>query len=360
MNGLGRSLAFGLSLLALAGCKQDKGTPPPGPPPPTAKPAACAGGGGQLADAASAPFFPRASGGFCLDPNGGDKAFGDGAPLPIEKICDLFDGECEIYRSFNVRRVTEIRYVDGGGSAATIDVHLSKFGTTEAAYAMFTKRVVGDGDPASDATPRPIEGGGAAALGLGNAYLWRGNFLAEITYSDESAAEPAMKAAGERLLPPLVKDVGARLPGETTAPPGVASLPREGLIPLGVRYWTKDLLGVDGVGGGAVGYYKDGARRWRVVAVQRADAEQAKDALKSFGKLPGAAREKDVLEGAVRFMHKDEGVGVEWVFARMGTTVFGVGDEVRAMTAGTTAEEHARVALSKDEKIARLRKLGGG
>src|SRR5436189_796756 len=64
----------------------------------------------------------------------------EGAPLPLDQICDLFDGECEIYKGFHVRRVLEARYIDGAGSPATIDIHLSKFGTTESAYAMFTKR----------------------------------------------------------------------------------------------------------------------------------------------------------------------------------------------------------------------------
>src|SRR5262245_30819203 len=83
------ALVFGL-----AGCKGDEpkgGAPRGAPPPPVAssKPAACAGGGGNLSDAASVPIFPRTSGGFCLDPNGGDKAFGDSAPLPLDEICDL-------------------------------------------------------------------------------------------------------------------------------------------------------------------------------------------------------------------------------------------------------------------------------
>src|SRR5579871_1476769 len=187
---------------------------PPPPPPPAAKPAACAGGGGKIADGASAPFFPQAAGGFCVDPNGGDKAFGEGAALPIDHICDLFDGECEIYKGYGVRRVVEARYVDGGGTSATIDVHLSKYGTTEGAYAMFTRRVVGDGDPADESTPHAIEGGGAAALGLGNAYLWRGLYLVELTYNNETAAEAAIKTASDKLLPPLVKEMGSRIPGE--------------------------------------------------------------------------------------------------------------------------------------------------
>lgn len=348
------------ALVALGGCKNNeephRGAPPP--PPPTAKPAACAGGGGKIADGATAPFFPQTASGFCLDPNGGDKTFGEAAALPIDRICDLFDGECEIYKGYGVRRVVEARYVDGSGTPATIDVHLSKFATTEGAYAMFTRRVVGDGDPADESTPRPIEGGGAAALGLGNAYLWRGLYLAELTYNNETAAEAAMKAAGEKLLPALIKEMGSRIPGELPLPPAAAALPKDGQIPLGVRYSTKDILGVEGAGPGAFGYYRAGPKRWRVASVIRADADQAKDVLSTLAKLPGAAKEKGVGDGAVRLMRKDgESAAVEWVFARAGKTVLGLGDEPRVLRAGQTADEHAKVTLTKDEKIERLKKI---
>jgi hypothetical protein len=350
--------AVTLLLLASACTKSEEARREPPPPPATGRPAACAAGGGRIADATSAPFFPRAAGGFCLDPNGGDKTFGDGAPLPIDHICDLFDGECEVYKGYGVRRVVEARYVDGGGTPATVDVHLSRFGTTEGAYAMFTRRVVGDGDPADESTPRPIDGGGAAALGLGNAYLWRGLYLVELTYSNETAAEAAIKAAGERLLPPLVKEMGAQIPGETALPAAAAALPKAGLLPLGVRFVTKDLLGVDGVGPGAFGYYKDAAKRWRVASIARADADQAKDVLSTLAKLPGATREKYLGDGAVRLMRKDgESLSVEWIFARTGKSLLGVGDEPRVLRAGQTADEHAKVTLTKDEKVDRLKKI---
>jgi hypothetical protein len=348
-------MALGLA----AGCKNDepRGAAPP-PPPPSAKPAACAGGGGALSDTQAAPFFPKVSGGFCLDPNGGDKTYGEGASLPLDGSCDMFDGECEVYKGFGVRRVLELRYVDGAGTPATIDVHLSKFASTEGAYAMFTKRVVGDGDPAGEDTPRPIEGGGAAALGLGNAYLWRGLYLAEITYNDESAAEPAIKAAGEKLIAPLVKEIGQKLPGEPALPPAAAALPKDNRLPLGIRLVTKDLLGIAGAGGGAFGYYKDADKRYRVAIISRADDEQAKDVLATLGKQSAASKEKNVGDGAVRFMHKDgEGAPVEWVFARKGSQLIGIGDEVRALRSGMTADEVAKVSLSKEEKIARLKKL---
>lgn len=363
-------VVVGLSLAAV-GCKGDdkpQNTPPPGPPPPgaraaasgaaSAKPATCAGGGGRISDKVSAPFFPQTAGDFCLDPNGGEKTFGEQATLQLDQICDLFDGECEIYKGFNVRRVVEARYVDGKGSPATIDIYLSKFATSEAAYGMFTKRVVGENDPAGEDTPKAIEGGGAAALGLGNAYLWRGAYLAEITYNDEAANEPAIKAAGEKLLPPLVKQMGDKLPGEAQLPGPVLLLPKEGMVPLGMRYVTKDVLGVDGVGGGAFGYYKEGDDRWRVASIARADAEQAKDVLASFAKVAGATKEKNVGEGAVRLTVKEaEGVPTEWLFARSGKNVIGIGDEPRVLKVGMTAEETAKVTLTKDEKIERLKKV---
>src|SRR5690606_37770840 len=160
-------------------------------------------------------LFPSKADGFCLDPNGSDKAFGEGAPQHLDGICDLFDGECEIYKRHGVERVVEARDVDGGGTAATIDVYLSRFGSRDAAYAMFTKRVVGDVDPAHPDTPDPIEAGGAAALGIGNAYLWKGSHLVEITYNDSAATSvDQVQKKANALLPPLVKAFADKLPGE--------------------------------------------------------------------------------------------------------------------------------------------------
>jgi hypothetical protein len=357
-----RLLAAAVASISLVACSKSEDQPrrgAPPPPPKTAAPGACASGGGKIADATTAPFFPPVSAGFCLDPNGGEKTFGEGAALPLDHICtDVFDGECEIYKGFGVRRVVEARYVDGGGTPATIDVHLSKFGTTEGAYAMFTKRVVGDGDPAGESTPRPIEGGGAAALGLGNAYLWRGLYLAEITYNDETAAEAAIKVASDKLLPALVKEMGGKIPGETPLPPAAAALPKDGMIPLGVAFKTKDVLGVSGLGAGAFGYYRAGDKRWRVASIVRADVDQAKDVLGTLAKQPGATKEKGIGEGAVRLMRKEgDGAAEEWVLARSGKSVIGVGDEARVLRAGMTAEDHAKVTLTKDEKIERLKKI---
>jgi hypothetical protein len=349
---------LGLLVLTL-GCssneKSQESHRAPPPPVQSSKPGACADGGGTIADKESAPFLPKTTGAFCLDPNGGSKTFGEGAPLPIDKICDVFDGECEIYKGFHIQKLVEARYVDGAGTPATIDIHLSKFASTEGAYGMFTKRVVGDGDPAEPTTPREIKGGGRAALGLGNAYLWRGPYLVELTYNDETAGEAQLKATSEKLLPSLVAAVGDKLPGDTT-PPAVGLLPADEKIPLGERFETKNVLGIDGLGVGAIGYYKRGDKRYRMVALPRGDVDQAKDLISTMLRLPGASKDKLLGDGGVRFMHKDgEGSAVEWVFARKGKDVLGVGDEPRAMKPGATADEHAKVCLSADEKTERLK-----
>ena len=92
----------------------------------------------------------------------------------------------------------------------------------------------------------------------------------------------------------------------------------------------------------------------------RGDADQAKDVVSSFGKVPGAMREKGIGEAAVRLMHKDaDGAPTEWIFSRVGKVVLGIGDESRVLRSGMTAEELTKINLSKDEKISRLKKALG-
>ena len=67
----------------------------------------------------------------------------------MDEVCTTaFDGECEVYKRFGLDRVVVLRYVDGTGAPNSVEVNLSRFTTSDGAYAMFTKRVVADGDPA--------------------------------------------------------------------------------------------------------------------------------------------------------------------------------------------------------------------
>src|SRR5258706_643847 len=100
-----RVAALALAMLAaMTGCK-DKGAepssaPPPPPSVPVAKAGVCATGGGEIADPASAAFFPRTvtvnAGDYCVDPQGDTRTYGDKAKLSMDEVCTTaVDGECE-------------------------------------------------------------------------------------------------------------------------------------------------------------------------------------------------------------------------------------------------------------------------
>ena len=113
-----RRLAPLVTLVAFAtgSCKDDaKNDHPPPPPPPVASTHAdlCAGGGGTDTDAISAPFVPRAAGGYCIDPQTEIKTYGDKGKLTMDEVCTTAcDGECEVYKRFGLDRVVVLRYVD--------------------------------------------------------------------------------------------------------------------------------------------------------------------------------------------------------------------------------------------------------
>ena len=346
------------SVLLLSACKSDSSGRAHPPPAITAKAGACEGAQDAPRDPIGKSMLPARSGAMCLDPQGSDKAFGEDAERPFDRACDeLLDGECEVYRSFGAVRVLESRYVDDAGSPATLVVHLSKFATAEGAFAMFTSRVVGDGDPASDVTPRALTAPFAGALGVNNAYVVRGPYLAEIVFTDETAGSTdALRVRAAPHVEPLAREIGAKLPGDPAPPPAVAALPSASRLPLGVRYFTKDVLGVAGVGPGAIGYYRDEGKRYRVVAILRPDADQAKDLLATFAERQGATREKAPHDGMVRFVLQAPGdLPSEWVLGRARGVVLGVGDEVRVLARTMTSDERSKLLLSRQEKMEKLK-----
>lgn len=338
-----------------------RGAPPPPPPVASAKAGGCSGGGGEVKDAVAAPFFPRTLAGYCVNPDGETQAFGEKAPKPIDGICSLFDGGCELYRSHQVKRTVRVDYVDAGSSGATVTVDLSQFATSDHAYAMFTKRVTSDEDPTRPDMPKKAEVGVPAAMGTGSLYAWKGAYLVELSYvsTGESGDEKKLRASAERVLPGLAKGIVDKLPGAATPPAAVGKLPQAGLIPLGVVMLLDRALGEAGTGPAALGYYREGDKRYRVMIISKDDAEQAKDAWKTLAKKKGATEEKALGEAASRVMvqESDGAPKAEWVVARAGKLVVGVGDEAFALTAGASAAEHEKTSLSKDDKIKKVRAL---
>lgn len=356
-------VAVGVAASGIAGwsCKGDA---KPGPrtgataaPTTTASAAAVAcGGEGRVNDPTNVVALPATTGDFCLDPNASDRGYGEGANNPLDAVSGMFDGEWSAYEQLGVQRVVEARYVDGKGSGATIEIKLSTFRDSGAAYAMFTRRVVGDGDPAHPDSPQPLEGGGQAALGWGNAFVWRGAHLAEIMYNDV-ASDREIKSRADELLPPLVKGIGDELSGALELPPAAQALPEAGRLPLGIRYLTDELAGVDGTGEGAFGYFAEGDTRWRILSIVKDDADQAADVFKSFRRVEGAVEEEGIGADATRLMLRLGGAQTEWLIARAETRVMGIGDEPRVLRRGMSPEEHRKRTLSLEQKRERLKKL---
>jgi hypothetical protein len=345
--------AAGVSAMVLLGlaCSKndnaDHGAPlPPPPPVETAKPGACADGGGQVADPPSADFFPRSLSGYCIDPEGETRTFGENAKRDMDAVCTTaFDGECAVYAQYGLKRLVALRYVDGSGGAGTVEVYLSRFGDDLGAYGMFTKRVVADSDPAEPTTPKPLEAGGAGALGTGRAYTWKGSYLAELQYNNENETPEALTASSAKILTAVAKDIGARLPGGPRKPAAAERLPKANLVPNGIQFYPKDAPNL-GPTAGAVGFYKDGGKRYRMVAVVREDASRAKETMKTIRARPGWLPVPAVGDEACVV---STGKG-ELVVARLGAEVLGVGDEELAGGQAPAAR------LSKDDKVLLLKK----
>jgi len=348
--------------LGLAECNKDSASAPQGSAPPpiesASKPGACASGGGQIGDPVSAAFFPRQSAGYCLDPNGETRVFGEGGKLGMDAICtEAFDGECEVYKSFGLKRVVQLRYIDGAGSPGSVEIYLSQFATSDGAYGMFTKRVIADSDPL-EAAPHKLEAGGAGAIGTGRAYVWKGPYLAEIQYANEQETPAQMKASSERLLVPIATEIGKRLPGAPGLLPAASRLPSDKMVSMGILYAPKDVLGIEGAGAGATGFYKEGDKRYRVLSIARDDVDQAKDVLKTFSRLRGAVEEKGIADGGHRVLVQEkDGSKLEWVVARSGKTVLGIGDEEFVVQPGMATADHDKICLTREEKTTRLKAM---
>lgn len=349
--------------LALSACKrgesEEHGAAPP--PTPSAKPGVCSNGGGTPTDSASAGFFTRVVGEYCIDPNGDTRAYGEGAKGTLDDVCtEQLDGECEVYKTFGLSRVVTLRYVDGKGSPGAVAVLVSRFASKEGAYAFFTKRIIADADPAKT-TVTALDAGAAGAVGSGVAYVYRGEYLAELSYTNEAEPPDRMRESGKRILPEIAKSLGSKLPGDVALPAAVSLLPPEHRIPMGTSYVTKDLLGVTGLGGGAFGFYQDGERRYRVVASVLADEDAANDVLEALRKAAKATTLKELPFPAVSAsVKREDGPRTDWVLGRKGNRVFGVGDEELVLGEGLSKDAENRTKLPQSEKVALLKKLAGG
>ncbi|MBX3182162.1 MAG: hypothetical protein KIT72_10100 [Polyangiaceae bacterium] len=348
--------------LLLVGCQEKQASEGSAPPPiESSKPGACASGGGKVDDRKTAAFFPGVSGQYCVDPNNPSRSYGDAAQGTLDQACtELLDGECENYKQHGLKRVVMVRYIDGQGSPGAVNINLSEYATPEGAYGFFTKRVVGDEDPAEEA-PKPLEAGGAGSIGSGIAYVWRGNYLAELSYTNELDSPDKLRENSAKILPMLASVLGEQIQGAKELPKAAARLPGQDQITLGTRYLLTDALGIAGTGAGAVGFYKRGDKRFRVVVLPATDEAGAKDRLGALKKLSGSKKLDGVGSEGVSFSWRDADQGplLEGVAAVHGDSVLAVVDEPLALEADQAAEEAQKVKLSADEKLEQLKRSLG-
>jgi hypothetical protein len=357
-----RSIAV-LALLGVActsGCNKDddlareKGAAPP--PVASSRPGACASGGGSVKDEVSAKIFPRLAEDYCIDPHGETRAYGESASGSLDQVCtELLDGECEVYKRHGLKRVVTVRYIDGKGSPGTIAVNLSRFDNKEGAYSFYTKRVIADADPAA-ASLSVIELPGQGTLGSGIAYVWRGEHVAELSYTNELEPPQRIKATSQRVLPPLAKKLAEQLPGEPSLPAAAAALPKDGHVRLGTSYVHEDVLGISGLGPGALGYYKDGSKRWRLLSVVRPDQDAAADVMRTLKKVDGVKTLKPPPIEALAMIRRDSEVSpeIEWIIARRDNRIFGVGDEPAVLNPDNSEEENRALKLTREQKLEKL------
>jgi hypothetical protein len=358
-------LAASISIALFASsCKDEPKSsgdvPPPPPPPATVSSAkasaACASGGGEVGDAVSASFFPKTIAAYCIDPQGETKTYGEKGKLKIEDL--PFDGDIEVYKRFGLKRVVTLRYIDGSGKGGNVEVVLSQLADDANAYGFFTFRVVA-GDPTEQGAPRVLDAKAQGAIGTGRAYVWRGPYLVELQYNNDQESPDALAKSSESILSALGKDIGDKLPGPAVTPAAARALPKENLITNGVSFATKEPFGVPNLGAAAIGFYKDGDKRWRVMSMATADADQAKDAMKTLKARPGALPIAGVGDEAVQVTTSSgkEAPKVTVYAARKGASVFGVADEEYALLAAGTPDKQAPARVAKDDAIAKLKAL---
>jgi hypothetical protein len=300
--------------------------------------------------------LPRQLGGFCLDAYARVRTYAEDAPEPLDRACEQILGPgCNDTREHGLTRVVALRYRDQLGGPATLDLVVSGFADAEGAYANFTERLLGEGDPLA-LRARSLEAPGVAVLDAERAAAWLGRYVVGIDYGDDSSSSAQRSADAAVRLPEALRRVLEALPNEPDLPLAVQRLPEENRIPLGVRLLLGDVLGMPGIGAGAIGYYREGEKRWRVLSVVRPDADAARDVLGTLSQSPAARPVRNAPLEAIAFTERrlPNEPSVGWVVGQRQEVIYGVGDEPTALPELMSAEREAAVKLSLLDKLVKL------
>jgi hypothetical protein len=295
--------------------------------------------------------LPEQNGEWCLDLFAAPVSYGELGDEPLERACERALGPaCRSEEGAGIRRVVRFQYLNRADARASVDGVLSRFRAAPSAYARYTRALAGD-SAAGLAEATELDGGRLAQRG-DSLFAWRGRELLWLHYMDERSAGAGRQQAANAALPPLARALLARLGDSDDWPASVRRLPEAERIPLGVRLFLDEAFGVPGLGPSALGYYRQGNESWRMIAMQRPDAESAKDVMSTLEHQPEAHRiERAPLEALTLSERRGPGEPpLSWLIARQADVVYGVGsEEPSAQLAGESGS-----ALTLQQKLGKL------
>lgn len=307
-----------LSLLPACDRPKEQGVAPPVAHP--GKPERC-----KKASSAPQEGLPGAAAGFCIDRDSDIRRYGAGAGAGLDAVCvELFNGECELYKSYGLEGVKTLRYVSGENSSESVSVVVSSFRRSAGAFGFFTKRILGDQLP-SQLTVRALDAvEGRAVMGVGMAYLWRGKQMIELTFLSDEATPEEVEKRSASVLPVLASKISELLIGPVAPESSVILLEELGADQLGVEVASDQLLGVAGTGAGSLGYFSKASTPHRILVAERPDETGAKDLLRLLRRA-GVSKKLKGRE-VYRLRRTQEGRPPEtWYLRRRGAWLFGVG-----------------------------------
>lgn len=311
---------------------------------------------GQLQDGPTREWFPSRVNDVCLDPHADTRVFAADQPLSLSDACkQLVLGDCPALLEQGLMRVVGHNYLSGETGA--VSAVLLQFEDADGAVAFLTDRTLGLADPAQ--LELTALTGGALGSQIGQvARFVEGRHVVELTYANPRENPERALASARQVLPQLSAAFAERLGARSVLPAAVQSLPVQWRLPSGVKYQLNDALGVHGAGAAATGFYRNGRKRWRVLSIVRQDADAARDVDRTLQRVVGYHKSKNSPYGSFQLSFPLEGgLTEEWVLARLGNRLWGVGDEARLLTADLTEPERQGLCLTREEKLEQLRRL---
>lgn len=269
------------------------------------------------------PELPARAAGHCVDPRIDVRSYGVGAKAPLDSVCtELFNGECELYKTYGLEAVTTLEYAPSVGAGHTVSVVVSEFRSGTGAFGFLARRILAGGPP-EELTVQPLELSGQGALGSGVAYVRRGRHVVELTYVSPTETPREVETRSKQVLSELAKNIALTLGGEQSIPTVAQRIALPGFAEFGLDLPPDGLFGLTGTGPYAVAHF-GGEQPHRLIGVECADEASAKDAVRLLS-TAGAFRKIKGSEVVTLRVGSEERAPEQWFLLRQGRLLIGVG-----------------------------------